>query len=190
MKTRKYIFSSKRLGFRNWTINDLKEFSEINADPSVMEHFPNTLSKKDTERFIERLRSMYNDKGYTYFATEILKTGELIGFIGLAHQTYIAKFTPATDIGWRLKKTAWGKGYATEGAKKCLAYAFTELKLNKIIAICTINNEKSEKVMKKIGMTKQGSFKHPNLTEFPEHEQCVWYEIKNKNSLPTSKQHP
>jgi len=56
----------------------------------------------------------------------------LIGFIGLAYQTYETEFSPATDIGWRLKETVWGKGYATDGVKRCLEYAFNELKIDTI----------------------------------------------------------
>ncbi len=113
----KYIFKSKRLGFRNWKKEDLNDFAEINSDIDVMEHFPKVLTQQETAEFIERLQLHYEEKGYNYFATEILDTGELIGFIGLAFQEYETEFTPATDIGWRLKKSAWGKGYATEGAK-------------------------------------------------------------------------
>jgi RimJ/RimL family protein N-acetyltransferase len=174
----KYIFNSERLGFRNWRNNDLKEFVEINSDPEVMEHFPSTLSAKETEDLLQRLIKHYEEREYTYFATEILETGELIGFVGLAYQTYKTEFSPATDIGWRLKKTAWGKGYATEGAKRCLEYAFDELKIFKVFSICTINNRKSEMVMKKIGMTKKGEFNHPELKDYPEYERCIWYETK------------
>ena len=180
MENNEYIFKSERLGFRNWTNNDLKEFTEINSDPEVMEHFPSTLSEKETEGLIQLLKKHYDERGYTYFATEILKTRELIGFIGLAYQTYKTEFSPATDIGWRLKKTAWGKGYATEGAEKCLEYAFDELKIVKIFSICTINNRNSENVMKKIGMTKKGEFNHPELINHPEYEKHIWYEIKNE----------
>ena len=180
MKTPKYIFKSKRLGFRKWTTNDLKAFAEINTDLKVMEHFPNTLTESETANFIERLINHQNKRGYCYFATEILETGELIGFIGLAYQTYDTKFTPATDIGWRLKPSAWGKGYATEGAKKCLDFAFTQLNITKIISTCTQQNKNSENVMKKIGMIKQGNFKHPNLKAYPKYENCIWYEIKRE----------
>ena len=180
MENNEYIFKSERLGFRNWTNNDLKEFTEINSDSEVMEHFPSTLSEKETEGLIQRLKKHYDERGYTYFATEILKTGELIGFIGLAYQTYETEFSPATDIGWRLKKSAWGNGYATEGAEKCLEYAFDELKIVKIFSICTINNRNSENVMKKIGMTKKGEFNHPELINHPEYEKHIWYEIKNE----------
>lgn len=174
---RNYIFKSERLGFRNWSKNDLDAFAQLNADEAVMEHFPQTLTKARTAEFIERLQQHYDERGYCYFATEVLETGEFIGFIGMAYQRYKTEFAPGVDIGWRLKKAAWGNGYATEGAKRCLDYAFNDLQLQKIFATCTINNVKSENVMRKIGMQKMGEFNHPSLKEFPEYERFLWYEI-------------
>lgn len=175
-----YIFKSKRLGFRNWTKDDVTELSKINADLEVMKYFPKPLTEKETSGLINRLKNQYIKNGYSYFATEILNSGELIGFIGLAFQDYKTDFTPAVDIGWRLKKTAWGKGYATEGAKKCLQIAFNELNLDSIISTCTEENSTSENVMRKIGMKKVREFNHPKLKEYPEYERCICYEI-NKN---------
>lgn len=154
----------------------------------VMEHFPKPLTLQETEEFINRLQNHYTKYRYNYFATEILESGELIGFIGLAYQDYQAEFNPTTDIGWRLKKSAWGKGYATEGAKRCLEFGFKDLNLKKIISTCTRNNIQSEHVMKKIGMIKKGEFNHPKLKDYPDLEKCIWYEIKNeyfsKKSVP------
>lgn len=175
----KYLFKSERLGFRNWREDDLEAFAKINANPEVMEHFPKLLTTEETTQFIERLYNHYIKNGYTYYATELIETSELVGFIGLARQDYKAEFNPATDIGWRLKKSAWGKGFATEGAKRCLDFAFEELHLNRIVSTCTINNSKSEKVMKKLGMLKKGEFNHPKLSEYPDYEKCIWYEIRN-----------
>ncbi len=176
-----YLFTSARLGFRNWTGNDLEEFASLNADVEVMQHFPKTLTRKETEEFLIRLQNHFDKTGYTYFAVDVLETNEFIGFIGLVHQEYKSPFTPATDIGWRLKKSAWGKGFATEGAKRCLEFAFSNLGLTKIIATCTLNNKNSENVMQKIGMTKVGEFNHPRLKDYPEMERCVCYEkIKSK----------
>jgi len=177
----KYLFTSKRLGFRNWKDSDLEAFVKINADPDVMKHFPKPLTTQETQAFIIRLKQHYKERGYNYFATEVLETGELIGFIGIGYQTYETDFTPAVDIGWRLKPSSWGKGYATEGARKCLEYAFNELKINRIISTCTIGNSGSEHVMKKIGMKKKGNFNHPLLKEHKDFEQCIWYEIKEKD---------
>lgn len=172
-----YIFKSDRLGFRNWIMEDLAELALMSADEEVMEFFPKTLSLDESNEFLHRLQKQYEDNGYTYFATERLDTGEFIGFIGLAYQDYEAEFTPATDIGWRLKRSAWGEGYATEGAMRCLDFAFETIKLEKIISVCTIGNDKSEHVMQKIGMIKKGVFKHTKLSDFPRIENCVWYEI-------------
>ncbi|MFT5305007.1 MAG: RimJ/RimL family protein N-acetyltransferase [Flavobacteriales bacterium] len=174
-----YLFTSQRLGFRTWSADDLEQFHELNSDKEVMKHFPTPLSKEETSHFITRLIDHQNKYGHCYFATEIIETGEFIGFIGLAFQTYDSVCTPATDIGWRLKKSAWGKGFATEGAKRCLQFGFEELQLDKIISTCTENNSNSEKVMLKIGMTKMGTFKHPKLAEYPDYENCIWYEKLN-----------
>jgi RimJ/RimL family protein N-acetyltransferase len=182
MKKDKYILKSERLGFRNWTNKDLEEFAKLNSDEKVMEHFPKTLSRKEVGKFIDRLNKHFAENGFTYYATEILETKEFIGMIGLAFQEYKTNFTPAIDIGWRLKRNAWGKGYATEGAKRCLEYAFNELEISKIISVCPIKNTKSENVMKKIGMTKRGEFNHPELINHADYEKHFCYEInKNQN---------
>ena len=101
----------------------------------------------------------------------------MIGFIGLANQYYIADFNPSVDIGWRLKSSAWGNGYAIEGAKRCLTFAFNDLKLKRVISTCTEKNLASENIMKKMGMVRKGEFNHPKLKDFPEYEKCIWYEI-------------
>ena len=180
MNTSQYIFKSKRLGFRNWKNEDFKEFSLLNSDVDVMEHFPKTLSKKEVKSLMEKLQNHFSKKGFTYYATEILETQEFIGMIGLAHQDYKSDFTPAIDMGWRLKKKAWGKGYATEGAQRCLEYAFNELGLTRIISVCNLKNIKSENVMKKIGMKKIGVFDHPDGIIRPELKKHYCYEIVKK----------
>ena len=65
----------------------------------------------------------------------------------------------------------------TEGAERCLEFAFEDLHLKKVFSACTKNNLKSENIMRKIGMAKMGEFNHPNLKEYPELEKCVWYEV-------------
>lgn len=175
----RYLFTSKRLGFRAWKATDLTAFAALNADKQVMQYFPKMLTISETKAFIDRLQNHYNIHGFTYFATEILETGYFIGFIGLAHQTYTSPFNPAVDIGWRLKQDTWGKGYATEGARQCIKYAFTTLQLKSIVAVCTKNNVPSQRVMRKIGMQKMGVFKHPALLDYPQLSTCFWYKITN-----------
>ena len=124
----RYLFTSERLGFRPWSLNDLDWFSQLNADPNVMEFFPTTLSIDQTAEMIQSLIDHYEQFEFTYFACEILGTEEPIGCVGLKHQTYASPFNPAIDIGWRLKASAWGLGYGTEAAQRCMDYAFNQLK--------------------------------------------------------------
>ena len=173
-----YIFTSKRLGFRNWKTTDVHLLFDINADENVMQFFPSIQTREQTESFIDRMQNQYKEKGFCYFAVEILETNQFIGFIGLSEQKFKADFTPAIDIGWRLNPNFWHKGYATEGAKRCLEFGFHQLKLKEIIATAPTINLPSITVMQKIGMQKVKSFKHPLLKEYSELETCVLYSIK------------
>jgi RimJ/RimL family protein N-acetyltransferase len=175
-----YVFKSARLGFRNWIASDIPLMVEISGDAEVMMHFPAVATPKQTKEFIERMQVMFSEKGYCYFAVDHLNDNTLIGFIGLYDQDYEVEFAPCIDIGWRLAKKYWGKGFATEGAKRCLAYAFKELGLANIKATAPLVNKGSISVMEKIGMAKQLQFKHPKLLANQRLVNCVCYEIKNK----------
>jgi RimJ/RimL family protein N-acetyltransferase len=177
--TKKYIFKSERLGFRNWNLTDIEKMHEINSDEKVMEFFPNIPTREQTEEFIERMKKQYENKGFCYFAVDKLEDNKFIGFIGLSEQTYKADFTPCIDIGWRINSNEWNKGFATEGAKKCLDYALNELKLENVFSIAPKINIKSEHIMTKIGMKKQYEFEHSLLTNDERLKTCVLYKYGN-----------
>ena len=152
---KKYIFTSDRLGFRNWELTDIDKMYQINSDQKVMEFFPSVSTKQQTTEFVERMKNQFADNGFCYFAVDKLEDNEFIGFIGLSEQTYDSDFTPCVDIGWRIKSSEWNKGFATEGAKKCLDYALKDLKLENVYSIATKINTKYEHIMTKIGLKKQ-----------------------------------
>ncbi|CAL2103248.1 GNAT family N-acetyltransferase [Tenacibaculum sp. 190130A14a] len=174
-----YLFTSDRLGFRNWKTSDIDELFELNSNEEVMRYFPSTQTKNQAKAFIQRMREQFDKNNFCYFAVETIETKEFIGFIGLSEQTYEIDFNPSIDIGWRLHPRHWGKGYATEGAKACLKHAFKTLKIKEIVSVAPAINIPSITVMEKIGMTKTKEFTHPLLKEFPKLENCVLYEIKN-----------
>lgn len=176
-KYKKYILKTERLGLRNWLSSDEAPFSEMSQDIEVMKYFPKLLSKEESENFIVRMQNHFDTYGYCYFAMDVLETGEFIGFTGILNQTYKSKFTPCVDIGWRLKKSAWGNGYATEAAKACLDFAISELELNEIYSFATINNKGSEAVMKKIGMNYIDTFNHPSLINNTNLKKCLVYKV-------------
>lgn len=177
----RYLFKSARLGFRNWLKEDLSPMSVINEDPEVMNYFPATQGRSETERFIERMQKQFSQRGYNYFAVELLKTSTFIGFIGLSNQDFESPWTPFTDIGWRLDKTYWGQGLASEGAQKVLDFAFDELNLREVYATAPKINIPSIRIMDKIGMQKLGEFVHPNLLDNANLKDCVVYKVSRQS---------
>ncbi len=173
-----YLFCSARLGFRNWEERDIKPMSAINADKDVMEFFPDIQDETVTANALQRMNQLYAQKGYCFFAVDLLETGDLIGFIGFNDQVNEADFTPCVEIGWRLKKEVWNKGLASEGALTCLDYAFTQLGLTKIYAITPKINLRSERIMQKAGLRKEKNFHFVLLKDSPHLEECVLYSIQ------------
>lgn len=169
------MITTPRLLLRNWEPTDLNDLHAVNSNPNVMRHFPSVLSKEATSAQLQRFRDHQAREGFSYFAAELLETGECIGFIGMARQTYDAEFTPCVDIGWRLKESAWGNGYATEGAKACLEFARNKLDLTEVYAVAVSQNEPSFRVMEKIGMHYHGDFFHPLLASYPALQRCKVY---------------
>ena len=172
-----FIIATERLILRKWKESDVRPFAEMNADPEVMRYFPNTFSEVETRSMVQRIQSLFDRKGYGLFAVEHKATGQFIGFTGLSIPTFESFFTPCVEIGWRYKKEAWGKGYATEAASACLTYGFETLQLQKIVSFTSPLNVNSEKLMRRIGMKYSGDFDHPLIPK--DHRLCrhVLYEI-------------
>lgn len=173
-----YLFKSDRLGFRDWCAADINLMHEINSDERVMEFFPGIPAKEQTAAFVQRMSSQFREKGFCYFAVDKLETGDFIGFIGISEQNFEADFTPCIDIGWRIKSSEWNKGFATEGAKKCLDYGWNTLGLKKIYAIAPKVNIKSAHIMAKIGLKKKLEFEHPLLVNDQRLKICVLYKTE------------
>jgi RimJ/RimL family protein N-acetyltransferase len=172
------LFETDRLIFRIWNNMDVDAMAEINANPEVMRHIPKTATLEETKLFIDKMKLLFEEKSYCYFPVEIKDTGEFIGFIGMMDQNYKSEITPATDIGWRLKTSAWGKGYATEGAKRCLQYARELQTLTHVISTAPKVNTASISVMKKIGMQHFKDFIHPRLIDYERLKECACYRIE------------
>lgn len=160
-----YIIQTPRLGLRPWSLDDLEAMSRFNANERVMEYFPSTKSVADTKSFIESQQRAQAVEGYCFFAAEELASQTLIGFIGILKFKFDVEFAPGVEIGWRLGHEHWGKGYATEGAKAVLKFAFEEKNIPEIWSFTTITNTRSENVMKKIGMIRKGTFEHPMVND-------------------------
>ena len=88
-----------------------------------------------------------------------------IGFIGLAVPSFDAPFTPCVELGYRLACEHWGHGYATEGSRAALEFGFTTIGLPEIVAMTAVDNQRSRRVMERLGMRRNPAddFDHPNI---------------------------
>jgi RimJ/RimL family protein N-acetyltransferase len=142
-------------------------FAEMGADAEVMEHFPARMSRADSDSFIDGVGADLEQRGWGLWAVEELSTGRFLGFTGLNVPGFDAPFLPATEIGWRLRRDAWGRGYATEAANGVLAVAFDDLELEELVSFTTVANTRSRAVMTRIGMVRDPAddFQHPTIAE-------------------------
>ncbi|MFJ6934857.1 GNAT family N-acetyltransferase [Streptomyces sp. NPDC101132] len=152
-----------RLLLRRWQEDDLVPMSEINADPEVMRWIADgsTRDLEQTADSIERWEEEWDDEGFGLFAVELLGSGELIGFTGLSVPHFLPEVLPAVEIGWRLGRPFWGRGYASEAAHAALEFALQDRGLDRVVSICRPGNEASQNVMRKLGMTLRRETVHP-----------------------------
>jgi len=152
-----------RLLMRGWRPADREPFAALNADPVVMEHFPDTLSRERSDEFATRAEAFLADHGYGLWAVEVPGVEPFIGYIGLWSVRFDAHFTPALEVGWRLAAAHWGHGYAPEGAAAALDRGFALAGVDEIISMTTVANARSRRVMEKLGMHRDPAddFDHP-----------------------------
>lgn len=125
----------------------------MNADPEVREHLGDLLTREQSDASVAQFQAEFDQRGFGWWAVEVQVTGEFIGFAGLDEVDDDVPFT-GVEIGWRLTRSAWGRGYATEAALTVLAHGFDTLELPEILAVTTATNVRSQAVMHRIGMTR------------------------------------
>jgi ribosomal-protein-alanine N-acetyltransferase len=153
----------------------------MNADPRVMEFFPGTLTREESDRLIDDIESHFDNRGFGLFAAELKAERTLIGFIGLHVASFQAHFTPCVEIGWRIAVPYWGKGLATEGSREVIRFAFEWLRLESLVSFTVPENVASRRLMEKLGMTHDPAedFDHPKLPVGHRLRRHVLYRLKN-----------
>lgn len=159
------VIETERLILRTWKKEDADPYFQINQDPKVIEFLRGALTMEQVNDFILAVNNHQDRHGYTLWAAELKKTGELIGFIGLNYTDWESHFTPAVEVGWRLGSQYWSKGFATEGAKAALNFGFKQCGIKEIVSFTVPANVRSIRLMEKIGLQRDanGDFAHPKL---------------------------
>lgn len=176
---------SARLVLRPWKDSDVVAYERIVRDPEVMRHLGSGLLYKmkraaldtialvsdfEARRGIAVIRRHWERCGFGEWAVEEKASGRLIGQIGLKHHPDWLADPAKVEIGWMLARSAWGRGFATEGGRIALDHAFERLGLERIVSIANRENRRSQRVMQKLGLHRQGATRWHR-------SEVVWYAI-------------
>jgi RimJ/RimL family protein N-acetyltransferase len=156
---------TERLVLRAWRDADRTPFAAMNADPVVMEHFPSTLTRAQSDAMVDLIQQRWAHGRPSLWAVEVPTVADFVGFVGLLEPSFTAPFTPCVEVGWRLAAPFWGDRYAPEGAAAALEHGFDVLGLDEIVSFTVPANDRSRRVMEKLGLHHDPAddFDHPNL---------------------------
>ncbi|MBQ5948116.1 GNAT family N-acetyltransferase [Massilia sp. ST3] len=149
------VLSTARLRLEPMASAHYAGLRALNSDPEVMRYITGAAeTPEETRAVIERVQGRWRTVGYSWWSFLDRETGELVGAGCIQHLGH----DPANphEIGWRLRREHWGKGYAIEAARRMARFAFEELDAPLLCAICDPDNAASARVMQKLGMRYQG----------------------------------
>jgi RimJ/RimL family protein N-acetyltransferase len=155
------MIETERLLLRAWQPSDEAPFAALNADPEVTRYLRGPMRRDESDELLAQIRGHWQEHGFGLYAVEVKDGGAFAGFVGLAVPSFLPEVLPAVEVGWRLAREHWGKGYATEGARASVAHGFEELKLRQIISIIDPLNAASVRVAERLEMTRGRDRIHP-----------------------------
>jgi RimJ/RimL family protein N-acetyltransferase len=144
---------TERLVLRMWRREDFETYARFCADPEVMRYLGGkTFNRLEAWRHMAFLVGHWHLMGYGHWAVEEKETGSFIGRIGFLNP----EGWPGFEIGWTLGREHWRKGYAIEGARRALEYAFDELDRDHVISLIHPENRGSISVAERLGEKPEG----------------------------------
>ena len=176
------MIRTDRLLLRRWRDADREPFAAMNADPAVVEHLQGPLSREHSDDFVDRIEHHWDEHGWGLWAVEVVGGSPFVGYVGVWPAGYVEP--GMVEVGWRLASEHWGHGYATEAAREALRFGFEEIGLDEIVSFTVPQNERSWRVMERIGLVHDpsGDFDHPRVdaTTHPELVRHVLYRLTNE----------
>jgi ribosomal-protein-alanine N-acetyltransferase len=157
------MYQTSRLVLREWRDEDIQPFADLCADADVMEFFPSKMTFDESVAMVASIQDRFQQNGFGLWAVE--HDRQFAGYVGLnlTGPSFTTDFAPCHEVGWRLAKWAWGRGFATEAATEALRIGFVDYELDVIYSWTTEANKRSEAVMKRLGMRRRADldFIHP-----------------------------
>ena len=146
-----FTLKTDRLILRPFGKEDRETFAALNADPEVMRDLGGPMNRRASDAKLDRYRASFEQHGFSRLVIE-QKDGTFVGYAGVMPAAYDHPLAPHDQIGWRLVRSAWGKGYATEAARATLDDVFARIGLDEVLAYTAIDNLRSQAVMTRLGL--------------------------------------
>ena len=175
-----------RLILRRWRRSDRAPYFAMHAEPEVAQFLLPPKSRAEANAQIDMFEACFKTHGFGFWALELIgatsETERFIGFTGLFAPSFEAHFVPCVEVGWRLARPFWGRGYATEAARAAMADGFDRLGLDEIVAMTSALNARSQAVMARLGMNRDPAddFEHPRVAEGDPLRPHVLYRISRE----------
>ncbi|MBN8814567.1 MAG: GNAT family N-acetyltransferase [Sphingomonas sp.] len=171
------MIETDRLILRGWRDGDIAPFHAMGNDAEVMRYLGPPMTLADAQAAGDRMNAVMAERGYCFWAVERKDDGAFIGFCGL--QPGYDFLAGQTEIGWRLRRDAWGRGYAREAAEASLAWGWDNLDVPAITAITVLANTRSWGLMERLGMTRypDEDFDHPKVPDGSPLKRHILYRI-------------
>lgn len=160
------MIKTERLILRPWRDEDREPFFAMSRDPEVMAFLgPPAASRADSDPGVDRMMALQAERGHCFWAIERKDDGAFLGFCGLKICTDPCPVEGDVEIGWRLRRDAWGQGYAREAAEASIEWGWANLDAPRIMAMTVAANRNSWGLMERLGMTRRPDldFDHPRL---------------------------
>jgi len=175
------MIETARLLLRPWRDTDRPLFAEQSADPMVMRFLLGVLTREESDVYVDRIETHLAEAGFCKWAVEAPDVAPFIGAVGLSRVKFEASFTPAVEVAWRLNRRYWGQGYATEAARAAIEDGFTRVGLTEIVALTTLANIASMRVMERLGMQRTIEFDHPLVPQGHELKRHILYRLRRED---------
>ena len=173
------VAETARLRLRQWGKGDSERFYAIMNKPAVMRHLGGVQDRASWDAAAERLAGYQRDFGHSFWLVERKSDGELLGFCGLKRVNSPGGecLSGQLEIGWRLRESAWGQGYAKEAAIASLDLAFECFGAPHVVALTIAANAESQGLMKRLGMTRREDLDFIDTRFGPEMNPSIVYRI-------------
>lgn len=167
------IINTPRTRLRCWRETDREAFAAMHAHPEVTLDYGGPLNRAESDAKLDRYAAAFDQCGFCRWAIES-PDGEFLGYAGIMPSGPAHPIGAHTDIGWRLVRSAWGNGYATEAAQAALQDAFTRVGLAEVLSYTAPDNLRSQAVMTRLGLQRDPSRDFTVNYDFGEWQGLVW----------------